>query len=56
MADIAHQVPNAGPTTNVIDWDTQRQLRQLMKRDRVDWRTFLRRAVEAYDLMYSRSE
>ncbi len=56
MADSAHQVPHAGPTTNVIDWDTQRRLRQLMKRDRVDWRTFLRRAVEAYDLMYSRSE
>ena len=56
MADSAHQVPHAGPTTNVIDWDTQRLLRQLMKRDRVDWRTFLRRAVEAYDLMYSRSE
>lgn len=56
MADIAHQVPNAGPPTNVIDRDTQRRLRQLMKRDRIDWRTFLRRAVEAYDLMYSRSE
>ncbi|MGD9802553.1 MAG: hypothetical protein AB7E80_16470 [Hyphomicrobiaceae bacterium] len=56
MADNAHQLPHAGATTSVIDWDTQRRLRQLMKRDRVDWRTFLRRAVEAYDLMYSRSE
>ena len=56
MADSAHQVPHAGRTTNVIDWDTQRRLRQLMKRDQIGWRTFLKRAVEAYDLMYSRSE
>jgi hypothetical protein len=56
MADSAHLSPRAEPATNIIDWDTQRRLRQLMKRDHVDWHTFLRRAVEAYDLMYSRFE
>lgn len=33
-----------------------RKLQRLMKRDGVAWPEFLRRAVEAYDLMYSRTE
>lgn len=31
-----------------------KRLRQLMRRDRVSWSEFLRRAIQAYDLMYSR--
>lgn len=56
MADTAQTAHPAESTTNVIDWDTQRRMRQLMKRDHVDWTAFLRRAVQAYDLMYSRTE
>lgn len=56
MADAAQPAPPAGSTANVIDWDTQRRVRQLMKRDHIDWTVFLRRAVQAYDLMYSRNE
>ncbi len=56
MADTARPTPLPTSTTNVIDWDTQSRMRQLMKRDHVDWTVFLRRAVQAYDLMYSRTE
>jgi hypothetical protein len=31
-----------------------KRLRQLMRRDRVSWTEFLHRAIQAYDLMYSR--
>lgn len=51
------QVPPAPPA---VPGDLGRaelmKLKQLMKRDELDWPTFLRRAVQAYDLMYSRSE
>jgi hypothetical protein len=33
-----------------------KRMRQLMRRDRVTWSEFLRRAIQAYDLMYSRSD
>lgn len=56
MADTAQPAHAAGSTTNVIDLETQRRVRQLMKRDHVDWTAFLRRAVQAYDLMYSQTE
>jgi Ribbon-helix-helix protein, copG family len=33
-----------------------KRLRQLMRRDGISWSEFLRRAIQAYDLMYSRSD
>lgn len=33
-----------------------RQLRMLMTRDRLSLSEFIRRAIQAYDLMYSRDE
>lgn len=33
-----------------------KRIRQLMTRDSVNWTEFLRRAIQAYDLMYSRSD
>lgn len=33
-----------------------KRLRHLMARDRLSWSEFLRRAIQAYDLMYSRTE
>ncbi len=44
------------PKSGAIDMDTQTKLRKLMKRDRLDWRQFLKRAVDAYDLLYSPAE
>jgi len=41
-------------TTSEVDRKTIIRLRQLMRRDGLPWGQFLRRAVEAYDLMYSR--
>lgn len=39
-----------------LDRQTFRRLRQLMTRDKLNWTEFLRRAVQAYDLMYSRDD
>ena len=39
-----------------LDGEIALKLWKLMKRDRLSWTEFLRRAVAAYDLMYSRAE
>ena len=56
MANSAiHQ--SRGPEQNTgQDRQTFKRLRQLMTRDKLDWTEFLRRAVQAYDLMYSRDD
>lgn len=44
-----------GSSADLMPADLKR-LRQLMARDRLSWSEFLRRAIQAYDLMYSRTE
>ena len=49
--------PEAGDVPPAsLDRKTGIKLRQLMQRDGLGWTEFLRRAVAAYDLMYSRSK
>lgn len=47
------EVPSLTPDVRPAD---VKRLRQLMTRDGISWTEFLRRAIQAYDLMYSRSD
>ena len=55
MTTLAQQRKNAD-VAEQVDRRTLKRLRELMRRDGIAWTEFVRRAVLAYDLMYSRDE
>lgn len=55
MPNVTDYHPQTGQLVD-LDRTTAKRVRQLMKRDEIDWTEFLRRAAHAYDLLYSRDE